>query len=776
MAAGSRGAALKGPGDEAAPAGAAKRGGGASALTSFPVPPGFRPRARGEENGERLRRRLWGDAGALAALRDMGLRDATVRRFRLGLKEPYLSRVTGLTTERALAIPVPLPDGSASSRWAFLNLPGVTRHPAHPFGWGAGRPHACHSRAVTRGSTLLVVPNVLDLWLLSQVFGEAYDSIVVSCPSHPGGEPAEWSEPGYWRLWDAVVLGLGDRLDETELASAAAARSTIDLRRAVMPRDETWTDLVRMGASAQEVRALVRSAVPWAPEPLPSPVPEESSMAGEFHAEPISVEGAYVGGRLHHVVTVERRCFQDRGRRGAVLVQRYETRVLRSDGRLLDVEVLPAPPGTPRHARVLALSDGTRITSAPAPGRFNGWRHASMMRFVADRASGRDPAHRDLPRLLSDVEEHLRSAVWLPRQADFATLALYVMATFVHRVFDAFPILLVNGPRGSGKSELGGAIAAMALNGLLVGRITGPGLVRLLAESRGTVVLDDLEKVGAGRGGTDDISQILKVSYKQATATRVCPGRDGRVEIQDFFSPKIVSNISGGDPVLLSRMIAVSTRPLPAGQSLSCDGGIDVAALRDEAHVWAMCSAPDVEAAYRPLSSAVGSRSDEIAAPLRAMAVLAGGSWAIRLEESLDSAQTIMAEPLDALLERALRRLVAEGGARALAMPHLRLEMALASPVAPLPSAETLGRMLLGAGARREADTVERRRLHGEVVRIYRLADDYVTERRVADSPAEPDPFAFCTGRRCAECPYDPVCDATAPGLRERKNARERAA
>lgn len=743
-----------------------------SASAPFPAAAGSGPRGRGEENAERLRRRLWADAGALSALRTMGVRDATIRRFRLGLKEPYLSRVTALTTERALAIPVPLPDGRPSSRWAFLNLEGVTRHPTHPVGWGAGRPHAYHSRAVTRGSTLLVVPDVVDLWLVSQTIGEAYDGIVVSCPSHPGGEPAEWSDPGYWRLWDSVVLGLGERLDEADLAASAAARNGSEMRRVSMPDGALWSDLVRMGASAQEIRALVRDAITWSPEPPPAPVPEESSMAGEFRAEPVSVEGAYVNGRLHHVVTVEHRLFQERGSRGAALVQRYETRVLRSDGRLLDVEVLPAPPGTPRHARVLALSDGTRIASAPAPGRFNGWRHGSMMRFVEDRAAGRNPCRRELPRLLSDVEEHLRAAVWLPEAADYAMLALFVMATFVHRVFDAFPIVLVNGPRGSGKSELGAAIAAIAMNGVMVGRITGPGLVRLLAESRGTVVLDDLEKVGAGRGGADDVSQILKVSYKQATATRVCPGRDGRVEVQDFFSPKVVSNIRGCDPVLLSRMLTVCTRPLAAGGELQCRGAIDALALRDEAHAWAMCAVADVDALYRPLAARVGSRSDEIAAPLRAMAVLAGGSWSARLETSLAAAEPRAAEPMESVLARALRRLVAEEGAFEFAMPHLRLEMASSSPTTVLPSAETLGRMLLAAGARRESDAVERRRLHGEVVRVYRLAPDFVAERRGDASPDERDPFAFCSGPSCASCPYDGICDAAAPGLRERKRAR----
>ena len=728
----------------------------------------------GADNELRLRRRLWSDGRALRSVRELGLVDATIRRFRLGLREPYLSRDAGLVIERALSFPVLAADGTRESRWGYLNLEGVTAHPPHPVGWGPGTVRTCWSRPVTPGATLLVVPSATDMWLVAQAMGEAWGSLVIACPSWPGGPPPGWRDPRFWRGWDRVVLGLSGRADDEDLVGVAGRAADRELHRCAPAGGERWADLVRTGGSAAEIRRLISDAPRWlSVASLPSSASAPAQADGDYEADPVAIEGAFVGGRMHHPVTVERRELEQHGTGAVEVVQRYVTRVLRSDGVLLDVVRLPAPRGTPASGRVLALSDGTRIVSAPQPGRFGTWRFASIRDFIAAREAGREPARRHAARLLADVEAQMRATVWLPHAEDYALAALFVMATFVHRVFDAFPILLVNGPKGTGKSELGQAVAALSCNGLVAGRVTPAGLVRLLAESRGTVVLDDLEAVGAGRG-SDDLVQILKTSYKASTARRVTPGRDGRVEVVDYFAPKVVTNIAGADPVLLSRMLPVRTGAMPDGVELGM-GVADVAALRDELHTWAMCDAAAVADAYAPLRDATRDRRAEIAAPLRAVAAVVGiPDVARRLEEALSAEPDIVAEPIDTVLRRLVRRIVEEEGAVELAMPRILLEIASASGGSlRLPSAESLGRLLIANGAREAEGEVSRRRLHGEVVRVYRLSERFVERFARPSSPA-PDAFTFCAAP-CVACAYEAVCAAATPGLREAKERRVRA-
>lgn len=719
----------------------------------------------GAANEVRMRRRLWADDEALTELRTTGLSEATIRHFRLGLNEVHAQR-DGRVTERALAIPMLRVDGSRSGRWSFLALE-VTSDAPHPVAWTPGGARSLFSAPAREGSPLVVVSSPMDVFLLWQVLGSMPAAPVILSSSVPDEMPVEWRDDAFWRPWSDVVVSAAIGTDLTTRIAQAAGRG---LRRCPLPDDETFADMVRQGASAAEIKRLLDRAGAWTADVVPA-TSSSDRLVGDFHADPVAIEGALIRGLLHHPVMIERRELQERPAGGAVMVQRYVTRVLRSDGRLLDIVRLPAPIGTPSNERVLALSDGTRIDAVPQPSRFASWRFPSIMRFIEDRAADREPARRRLPRLLADIETHIRGSVWLPHDHDYALLSLFVAGTFVHRVFDAFPILMVNGPKGSGKSELGQALAGVACNAVVAGRITSAGLVRLLAESRGTVVLDDLEAVSASRSGIDDLSQILKVSYKASTARRIQPGRDGRIEVLDFFGPKVVSNIGGCDPVLSSRTLQIAMRPVPADAEIDA-GLIDCADLRDELHVWAMCDVGLVSEAYRPLAAAARDRRAEIAAPLRALAEVAGGSWAGRLSEALATGPQVV-EPVDAVLSRALRRLVAEEGVIELAMPRLALEMA-AQARGPLemPSAESLGRMLLALGARDRTGEVERRRLHGEVTRVYRLSDSFLHEVG-AGGAADDAPFSFCSGA-CSACRYDAVCKDAVPWLKPARAGRSR--
>ncbi|MBD4174481.1 hypothetical protein GUH53_05455, partial [Xanthomonas citri pv. citri] len=70
----------------------------------------------------------------------------------------------------------------------------------------------------------------------------------------------------------------------------------------------------------------------------------------------------------------------------------------------------------------------------------------------------------------------------------------------------------------------------------------------------------------------------------------------------------------------------------------------------------------------------------EIAAPLRAIAMVAGSPETTRrLEEALSAEPDVVAEPLETVLRRVLRRIVTDENAVELSMPRILLEIAAAS-------------------------------------------------------------------------------------------------
>lgn len=714
-----------------------------------------------EENLDRQRSRLARHPAANAMLRSWGLSDATTGRFDLGLKAAYRSRAGSGVVEHALSFPVMGADGARLSRFAFLNLDGITTNPAHPVGWGVGTPLSYWSGVASATMPLVIVPDVLSLWLLEQLL-ERQDRrpVLLLTRSHGSDLPLEWSSDRFWAGWPSVsVMEAGTETEIGDLIVGCAGR---DVSRVSLPEGcSSWTEALRLGLSAEDFHLRLDEATEWGSA---AGVGMDPADVGDFGFAPVHVGTAFIDGRTYYPYLVEERVQDQRRSRGErpTLVQGYAVRVLRSDGEVLKIESLPAPRGASEAMRVVALSDGTRIFDEPAVSRFASWSFASIQRFSKQRKRG-EPVHRPLAMMAADVEAYLRDCVWLPRPDEYALAVAYVLGTYVFQVFDAFPLLLVNGPAGSGKSELAQAMADVSCNGVVVGQASAAALTRVMHETRGLVVLDDLERIGAGVAGAfGEVAQLLKVAYKRASGRKPIVDRSGAVATLDFYGPKVLTNTRGCDVVLASRTVRIGTAPIPSGEVdgmyLAGPDGDRAQAIRDELHCWGMARAADVHAGYRDLAQRRGRR-EEIEAPLRAIAAVVGDGFSRRLGAALDRPDE--GRPPADPVERVRMAVAASGATGQVAIQQLQLELALAQcddvPVSP----ETIGRALVSAGFRSSEGAAARIRLHGVLCRVVEL-----------DGPAAPaagvagrEPLAFCRDTTCAACRYVAVCSRTLPGL-----------
>jgi hypothetical protein len=194
--------------------------------------------------------------------------------------------------------------------------------------------------------------------------------------------------------------------------------------------------------------------------------------------------------------------------------------------------------------------------------------------------------------------------------------------------------------------------------------------------------------------------------------------------------------------------------------------------LRDELHTWAFESASLVDAEYKKLFPKRTDRADEITAPLKVMASLAGvAELSSHLELALTRQAQKQLNPDDPaqVMREALDNLIALGYIM-ISITHLVLEMrdlidqnygqGSAYEIPEWARPEWVGRQL------RTYDLIdsdpgksERRRLFGANLRVYLIQEAYIEEvrRRYADKnieiPSErPEPTAFCRG--CDRCPY----------------------
>lgn len=572
----------------------------------------IRIRKAGDANLRRSASALRRDLQAMSALDALGIERATIGSLGLGLREPYV-RTDGRRVDRVLSYPLAAAGGRR--RFGCVNLVGVTTEPENAVAWSPGA--AVTVRWTAGSSILLVCRSPVEVWQLGQAAERRGIAATAVASSQPTAPP-EWEETRFWASWDRVILAGSLPLAIRRLVLDRARRPVEQAFGVECPGDAGRSAVERHGEWLEE---LVSGAVFCdAAAPLAA---DDTMAAGDFAAEPVPLHGGLSRGRMLYPFLVERRRLEEGGEGGAARVlASYETLVLRADGAVLEAETLPAPAGTPAARRVHSLTDGTRVASPPQASRHATWSLGSIKAFIAARAAGEDPCARSPAAVLGDVHAFLASRVALPRSADLWVATAFVAMTHLHRVFDALPVLLAEGGRGTGKSELATAVAALGFNASIMGRGSAAALVRLARDGCGLVVLDDVEELSADTSGCSDLAQALKLGYKKSTARKLVTHGSGRVDVFDFYGPRLLTSTRGVHDVLGSRCVVVPTAAM--AYALGEEPSRTPDELRDELHSMAMVRAGDVEVRYRALAASVGDRDAEIWAPLLAVAEVLG--------------------------------------------------------------------------------------------------------------------------------------------------------
>ncbi len=748
---------------------------------------------------------------------------ALKERFGVGLSALSESK-SGRPSGHWLEAPVVGRDGTLLKRKVKLAVPGVSENPVHQDSWTTGASLTYWCGAAGEKPWLFVAPRVRDAWRIwSAIRGTSLDGrMVIVAPTVSEEIPDEWRSPDFWSGWDRVYLGHdNDSAGEQMAARIRQPKAGRDFMRVNVPRTtgQSWLDfftgqepgpavIERFEICLEDAHALSAKS-PTAAPILPLKLQDDDV----YEDRRININGAYHAGHMYYPFQV--RVVETRQRRkeypdgSAKMVPErmsfYQTRVVRSDGVMLDINVAPAPRGVHEEDRAIMLDDGTEILSIPRPREFSTWKWRNIEKFGLAMESGQDP-HRPLPEIMADLRAYLRSVTWLPNETDYDLLAAYVVLSYCYNAFDAIPMILLNGEKGSGKSSLAEAIADLSFNGQMLGAGSEKAFIRAVDQGRGLLVLDDLESVGrrgASDGGYGDINQILKVSYSKATGVKSVVDKNGVSQTLYFYSPKIITNIQGIDAVNATRMYQVLCRPMPkdvaeSGRIHGSDAAVSEP-LRQELHAWGMANVHDAHLRYREKAASRSRRAEQIAVPLRVIADMTRDEDFIEAINaaidrlSLNKGETAGAEDLVA---QAVAEVIEKGARDVISLAQVRAELGLIpeartlepghqvpADLAALQDHNALGRMLRTLGIRipKEGPRV---RLSGQLMRCYHLDPEFV--QSVLDKAAEEKrtvmpPYkgtdrkrlglAFCDSQDCDRCPYAPICESVLPGVRAGKSA-----
>ncbi|SER86078.1 toprim domain-containing protein [Giesbergeria anulus] len=751
------------------------------------------------DNNVRGRRRLMDNVKAMEYLtKTRGYTQATIERFKLTLSEPYEKDGKQIHAH-ALAAPLIGADGNFYKKYVNYAIPDVTvdNRDKPQRAWSPGAARVYYNADARNKRWLFICDGLKDVWALHQLLEGSplmNQLALVSSTNGGGGFPSDWRQPDYWNQFDLVFAGhdndkadaLSGRRAGDEHAKALAKLAEREIRRVTPSGVKDWNDWVLAGHTEVEFKKLLETAESI---PIVEKVEDDDGRSfGRFAADPVSIVGEYRNGYLYEAVrTLVREMVESTGE----VVEHYNTIVIRSDRTQHRAQQMPAPKGTPEHARVWRLiPDGTLLSRQPEPNPNLTWSWPSVRTWLSKKDHGTS-----LQGLMVKIQNHLRGSVWLPYEHDYAILSCAVVASYVQEVFDAVPLLLVTGPAGSGKSELGEAMRSMGANSRnVLARVSAATLARHIDATRGLVVIDDLEQIGVNNSGKDaqfdDLVQTLKLSYKKSTAMKMVTefknGQGFQREF-NFFGIKVINNTRGSDSILGSRMLTINTRHMPThvkvNKSLKLEPNV-LDEIRNHLHTWAFNNVQAVAETYQAIFPNKTGRQDEIEAPLKVVAALSGDAALVTmLDNALARQKNVTTDPYspEEILREALQAIVRRSMERDGVIPtwvtvtQVMYEMAslvdvnygkdFTTSLAVTEKPEWVGRTLIQRYV--DPDARQRTTLYGKGLRAYKLTDDFLASvlRKLSgessafslELPKSENFKAFC--KACDTCPYKMHCD-----------------
>ena len=734
-------------------------------------------------NPEYLKRcisQLHASPEALAWVAKRGFNAKTIKHFSLGLKSVATDQ-SGVKKGNFLCAPLIDSDGNLVKKYCYYNIPGLSVNPTSEKGWSPGQARASFSGSVRGKDMLIVVEGFKDLWSVHQLLEgtSLAKTVAVVTSSNGRAIPAEWKSQAFWAPWKTVYLAQDNDATGQAIVENVLGFMGREARRLLIPADigKDANDLLRHGATPADFQALMGAAKTAAPKLIP--VGSTAALPpGRYTVadKPTDINGAWVNGHLYYplsTIVIEVLVDPESGAR--VQKEAYEKCVVRSDRTMHKMVKNQVPDGFNRKDALTRLTDGLLIEKEPDVSQYHNWDFAAAKAYLEEKT-----VTPPLAELYDKLVGHFKGTTWLPYDEDYTVLALVALLSYVQPIFAAVPYLCLNGPMGSGKSQLGSALCAVSYNGINAGQSSHAAMGRILNEARGLLYLDDLEQIGERSERTGQIRvnpryaelvQALKQSYTKETAARTLVNKDtNRPERLNLYGIKVVSNTGGSETILGSRMIFITTQYVPnelrarerEREPLTPSG---CRALVNHLHCWAFENAGRVDQLYQSRGRSF-DRESQIFLPLRIMGELVGRG---DINDILDSVQRRQSarradqfSPVE-MLREALNGLIRQGYKSKIALTHLVLEIKRISEhglgksyegqipqhVQPLWIAKRLREELAAV----VVDDLDRRvKKAGKGHRAFQVADEYVSKERLTVGP-DKSGGEFCT-TECAKCPY----------------------
>lgn len=199
-------------------------------------------------------------------------------------------------------------------------------------------------------------------------------------------------------------------------------------------------------------------------------------------------------------------------------------------------------------------------------------------------------------KLFNDLRDIYVTHMEFADEIYFDILPLFIMQSYLFRLFKATGYLHFNGTAASGKSQNLRLMKALGFNTIWASSMSEASIFRQTAGCPGIICVDEAESFESEAGKA--LRQILLAGYLASTSATRAEKVNDRFETIKYlvYSPKVLASIKPLDPVIQSRCVVVqmmpAIRPIP-----EFDPDHDKwAQVRADLYVWAMQQARDLDA------------------------------------------------------------------------------------------------------------------------------------------------------------------------------------
>lgn len=208
--------------------------------------------------------------------------------------------------------------------------------------------------------------------------------------------------------------------------------------------------------------------------------------------------------------------------------------------------------------------------------------------------------------LAERLEKKLREYAVLPEEWQYLFVAVWIVATYLYKLFPVFPFLLLMSKNpGSGKSKLLAVLERVCFNATKSNCLTAAGLRRISEGAPGTVLVDEFEAIGKDRLEGSELNEVLNSKFDaDARASILVPVKGGGWKPSQFklFSPMVIAKLAAGSAsdTVIDRSIVIRMRKLKgAFQQEHPKYDKDWGPLRDDLYLWALRNWEQVGETYR---------------------------------------------------------------------------------------------------------------------------------------------------------------------------------